>query len=96
MAVALVASSNLSRNSLVAAGFTTDAALKAKLEQISGTEYSSLAAAVEALVAGARSWDKNGNGWACAYELRGTRAYSGEPLINEIFYGISDDRVTKK
>ena len=86
----------LSRNSLVEAGFTTDAALEQKLEEISGTQYSSLAAAVEALVEGARSWDKNGNQWVCAYELRGTRAYTGEPLVNDIFYGISDDHLPKK
>ena len=86
----------LSKNSLVQAGFTTDAAQELKLEQISGTQYAGLAAAVEALVEGARSWDKNGNGWVCAFELRGTHAYLNEPLVNDIFFGISDDRLTKK
>jgi len=38
-----------SKNSLVLAVFTTDAAQEAKLEQLSGTQYSGLAAAVERL-----------------------------------------------
>jgi hypothetical protein len=40
-------------------------------------------------------WDKNQNGFVCAFELRGTRAYIGDPLVNLTFFGISDDRVPK-
>jgi hypothetical protein len=32
----------------------------------------------------------------CAFELRGKRAYSGDPLINITSFGIADDKVSKK
>jgi hypothetical protein len=38
-------------------------------------------------------WDKNGNGYVCAYELRGARAYYDNPLLNLTFFGISDDQI---
>ena len=41
-------------------------------------------------------WDQNQNGYVCAFELRGTRAYSGDPLIDTTSFGISDDRVPNK
>ena len=43
-----------------------------------------------------QTWDKNGNGFICAYELRGTRAYFDDPLINITFFGVSDDKIRKK
>jgi len=43
-----------------------------------------------------QTWDKNGNGFICAYELRGTRAYYDDPLINITFFGVSDDKIRKK
>ena len=43
-----------------------------------------------------QTWDKNGNGYICAYELRGTRAYYDDPLINTTFFGVSDDKIPKK
>jgi len=42
------------------------------------------------------TWDKNHNGFICAYELRGTRAYLDDPLINLTFFGVSDDKLRKK
>jgi hypothetical protein len=41
------------------------------------------------------TYDNNQNGYICAYELRGTRAYYGDPLINLTYFGISDDRVRR-
>lgn len=41
------------------------------------------------------SWDHNQNGWVCAYELRGTRAYFNDPFLNLTFFGISDDKLSK-
>ncbi len=41
-------------------------------------------------------WDVNHNGYICAYELRGTRAHFDDPFINLTFFGISDDKVSKK
>jgi hypothetical protein len=42
------------------------------------------------------TWDKNQNGFICAYELRGTRAYLNDPLVNLTFFGVSDDKIPKK
>ena len=42
------------------------------------------------------TWDKNHNGFICAFELRGTRAYLNDPFINLTFFGISDDKIRKK
>ena len=41
------------------------------------------------------NWDLNQNGWVCAYELRGTRAYLDDPFVDLTFFGISDDKVRK-
>jgi len=43
-----------------------------------------------------QTWDKNGNGFICAYELRGTRAYLDDPFVNLTFFGVSDDKISKK
>jgi hypothetical protein len=84
-------------NGLTAAGFETDDEKIAYLNQVFGTSFDSLAQLeiynqdlVEV------SWDHNQNGYICAYELRGTRAYLGDPFINLTFFGISDDMVRKK
>jgi hypothetical protein len=84
-------------NGLNAAGFETDEEKIAYLNQVFGTSFDSLALLeiynqnlVEV------SWDHNENGYICAYELRGTRAYLGDPFINLTFFGISDDKVMKK
>ena len=42
------------------------------------------------------TFDKNQNGFICAYELRGTRAYLDDPFVNLTFFGISDDKIRKK
>jgi hypothetical protein len=42
------------------------------------------------------AWDKNHNGFICAYELRGTRAYLDDPFDNLTFFGVSDDKIAKK
>ena len=42
------------------------------------------------------TWDKNGNGYVCAFDLRGTRAYLRDPLSQFTFLGIGDDKVAKK
>ena len=43
-----------------------------------------------------QTWDKNRNGFICAYELRGTRAFYDDPFINLTFFGVSDDKIHKK
>ena len=81
---------------LVDAGFDTVPAQIAYLNQIFDTTYTSLAALEaynEQLVADA--WDENENGYVCAFELRGTRRYLGDPNVNDAYFGISDDRLGK-
>ena len=39
------------------------------------------------------SFDKNNNGYVCAYDLRGTRAYNDDPLFNFTWFGVSDDKI---
>jgi hypothetical protein len=81
---------------LDAAGFATDQQKIDYLNHVFLTDLDSLTDLEtynQKLVAD--NWDQNQNGWVCAYELRGTRAYLDEPLINLTFFGISDDKVRK-
>ena len=82
---------------LVAAGFDQEAEQIFYLNHVFGTNFASLAelkAFNLQLVSDA--WDKNQNGYICAFELRGTRAYYDDPLINLTYFGISDDRIGKE
>lgn len=83
-------------NGLNAAGFASDAQKIAYLNGLFGTSFTDLAQLEvfnQDLVAG--DWDKNQNGYVCAFELRGTRAHFGDPYINLTFFGISDDQLKK-
>jgi len=82
---------------LNAAGFHQEAEKIAYLNHVFGTSYDNLGA-LEAFNVQQVSdaWDKNHNGYVCAYELRGTRAYFDDPLINLTFFGISDDKIREK
>jgi len=63
---------------------------KAALEGFYGQTFPTLADAIQFLIDGVASWDANGNGYVCAYEVRGTRAHLG---INAFFLlGIADDK----
>jgi hypothetical protein len=81
---------------LLAAGFDTEVEQLAYLNGVFGTQFTTLAQ-VKAfnLQLVSDAWDKNQNGQVCAYELRGTRAHFGDPLINLTAFGISDDRIAK-
>jgi len=86
-------------NGLNLAGFETDEQKVAYLNHVFGTSFGpdqidELEMYNQDLVA--QGWDLNQNGYVCAYELRGTRAYLGDPFINLTFFGISDDKVRKK
>jgi hypothetical protein len=84
-------------NGLNAAGFKTDEEKIAFLNLVFGTSFDSLAQLEiynQSLVE--ENWDLNKNGYVCAYELRGTRAYLDNPFINLTFFGISDDKIRKK
>jgi len=78
------------------AGFDTDEEKIDYLNHVFGTDYGSLAELEifnQNLVAD--NWDLNHNGYVCAYELRGTRAYLDDPFVNITFFGISDDKLKK-
>jgi hypothetical protein len=81
-------------NGLLAAGFVEKADQIAYLNHIFGTSFKSL----EKLKAYnlqlvADTWDENDNGYVCAFQLRGTRAYFDDPYVDLTFFGISDDKV---
>ena len=81
---------------LNAAGFETDEEKIGYLNQVFATDFDSLAQLkIYNLNLVAENWDRNQNGWVCAYELRGTKAYLDDPFINLTFFGISDDKVRK-
>jgi hypothetical protein len=63
---------------------------KAALEGFYGQSFSSLNDAIAFLIAGVASYDVNGNGYVCAFEERGTRAWLG---VNALYLlGIADDK----
>jgi len=81
---------------LVAAGFNEEAEQVAYLNGVFGTSFTTLdelrAFNLQLVSDG---WDKNQNGYVCAYELRGTRAHFDDPFINFTFFGVSDDKIKK-
>ena len=81
---------------MVAAGFVQEDEQIAYLNQISGTGFDNLDDLKTFNLQLTDEWDENRNGYVCAFELRGTRAYFDNPLINLTYFGISDDRVGKK
>jgi hypothetical protein len=82
---------------LNAAGFVTDEQKVDYLEQIFGRQFASLDdARLYNLSLLEATFDLNQNGYVCAFELRGTRAYSGDPLIDITTFGVGDDKIAKK
>lgn len=82
---------------LNAAGFGTDEQKIDYLNLVFGTQLNSLELLkIHNLDLVDAGFDLNQNGYVCAFELRGTRAYSGDPFINTTTFGISDDNVSKK
>ena len=77
----------LSKDRFDAAGVTD---YKAALESFYGQSFSTLNDAIQFLIDGVASYDKNGNGFVCAFEIRGTRAYFGDNAI--FLLGIDDDK----
>ena len=63
---------------------------KAALESFYGQTFASEAAAIQFLIDGVKSWDANNNGYVCAFEIRGTRAYFGDNAT--FLLGIEDDK----
>jgi hypothetical protein len=81
---------------LVAAGFVDESEQLAYLNQVFGTDFATLEdVKTYNLQLVEDAWDKNHNGYVCAFELRGTRAYYDNPYVDLTFFGISDDKVGK-
>ena len=83
-------------NGVIAAGFDEESEQIAYLNSVFGTQFSDLASLQAFNIQQVSEfWDKNQNGFVCAFELRGTRAYLGDPFVNLTYFGISDDRIGK-
>src|SRR5690349_2581322 len=63
---------------------------RAALSGFYGQEFPTLDAAIQFLIDGVASWDANGNGYVCAFEVRGTRKFLGENAL--YLLGIADDK----
>ncbi len=80
----------LTRTGFDAAGVTD---YKAKIESFFGTTFQTLDDAVAYLVANVAELDArlNNNGYVCAYEFRGTRAWREDPDFNFYTFLVYDD-----
>ena len=63
---------------------------KAALEGFYGQSFDTLDDAIEFLIGGVAAWDANGNGYVCAFYVRGTRARLGDNAA--FLFGIADDK----
>jgi len=80
-------------NGMIAGGLTTPTQQRDYLNGVFGTSFGTLAEVQQYnLQAISAAWDKNQNGYVCAYDLRGTRAYNNDPLFDFTWFGVSDDK----
>jgi len=83
-------------NGMIAGGLVTETAQRDYLNGVFGTNFATLAEVRDFnLQDVADNFDKNGNGFVCAYNLRGTRAYNTDPYFNFTWFGVSDDKIRK-
>ena len=80
---------HLTREGMDAAGLTD---YLATMEGWFGREFSSEAEAISFLGAQVAPLDVNGNGYVCAYTLRGTRTSIGDPDYALTLFGARDDK----
>ena len=78
---------------VVGGGFTTPNQQRDYLNGVFGTHFATLEEVRLFNLEGISAFDKNGNGFVCAYDLRGTRAYNDDPLFEFTWFGISDDKL---
>jgi len=84
-------------NGLVAAGFVEENDQIDYLNDIFGTGFDTLEQLeTYNLQLVEDTWDANHNGYICAFQLRGRRAYLDNPYVDLTFFGINDDKVAKK
>ena len=87
---------NLILNGMIAGGLVTETAQRDYLNAVYGTSFATLAEVRDFDLQGlSDGFDKNGNGFVCAFKLRGTRAYNNDPLFNYTYFGVSDDKIRK-
>ena len=80
-------------NGMIAGGLTTPDQQRDYLNSVFGTTFATLAEVrLFNLQTVSDANDKNKNGFVCAYELRGTRAYNSDPLFDYTWFGVSDDK----
>ena len=85
---------NLIYNGMIAAGLTTPDAQRDYLNGVFGTSFATIDQVRDFnLQVVSDSFDKNQNGFVCAYDLRGTRAYNDDPYFDYTSFGISDDKI---
>ena len=78
---------------LSAAGFTDEDDQIAYLSQVFGMDFFTLEEAKDYnLKLVEEVYDKNRNGYVCAFELRGTRAYLDDPLVDITFFGVGESQ----
>jgi hypothetical protein len=79
---------------MVEYGLTTPTQQRDYLNGVYGTSFSTLEEVRDFnLKDVSDSFDKNQNGYVCAYDLRGTRAYNDDPLFGFTWFGVSDDKI---
>jgi hypothetical protein len=82
-------------NGMIEAGLTTEDQQRDYLNGVFGTSFTTLDEVRFFNLQGVSSFDKNHNGFVCAYDLRGTRAYNDDPYFNFTWFGVSDDKIRK-
>jgi hypothetical protein len=76
------------------AGLTNDEQKVAYLSEIFGIEFADLDDAKKYnLDLLSQVFDTNGDGFICAYSLRGTRGQADDPYFNLTHFGVSDNRI---
>jgi len=81
-------------NGMVEYGFTTPNQQRDYLNGLFGTTFNTLEEVRDFNLQGVSdAYDKNQNGYVCAYDLRGTRAYNDDPLFGFTWFGVSDDKI---
>ena len=78
------------------AGLDTEQEQIDYLNGLFGTAYRDLASLKAENLRQVATWDENGNGYVCAFDLRGKRAFLRDPFSQYTFLGIADDKVAKK
>jgi hypothetical protein len=81
-------------NGMVDYGFVTPEQQRDYLNGVYGTDFDTLEEVRDFNLQDVSNFfDNNQNGFVCAYELRGTRAYNDDPLFEYTWFGVSDDKI---